>query len=148
MDSHKVVLVAVYVDDLNIIDTTNVIFEIVSQLKGGLEMKHLSETTFCLGIQIEHLAGSIFLHQSLYTRKLLKRFSMDAAHPLSSPMVVRSLDSEKDEFRPCDEGEKCLEPETAYLAAIGALMYLANCTRPNIAFAVNLLARFSAKPTK
>ena len=27
-------------------------------------------------------------------------------------------------------------------------MYLANCTWPNIAFAVNLLARFSAKPTK
>jgi hypothetical protein len=27
-------------------------------------------------------------------------------------------------------------------------MYLANCTRPDIAFAVNLLARFSSRPTK
>ena len=27
-------------------------------------------------------------------------------------------------------------------------MYLANCTRPNIAFAVSLLARYSAAPTK
>jgi len=27
-------------------------------------------------------------------------------------------------------------------------MYLANCTRPDIAFAVNLLARHSAKPTR
>ena len=27
-------------------------------------------------------------------------------------------------------------------------MYLANCTRPDIAFAVNLLARFSSSPTK
>ena len=68
------------------------------------EMKYLGETTFCLGLQIEHLAGNIFLHQSLYTRKPLKCFSMDAAHPLSSPMVVRSLDPKKDEFRPCDEG--------------------------------------------
>jgi hypothetical protein len=34
------------------------------------------------------------------------------------------------------------------LSAIGALMYLANCTQPNIAFAVNLLARYSSEPTK
>jgi hypothetical protein len=73
---------------------------------------------------------------------------MDAAHPLSSPMVVPSLDPKKYEFRPCDEGEKCLGPKTPYLAAIGALMNLANCTRPDIAFVVILLAIFSAKPTK
>ena len=39
-------------------------------------------------------------------------------------------------------------PEIPYLAVIGALMYLANCTKYDIAFAVNLLARFSAKPTE
>ena len=139
---------AVYVDHLNIIGTIDVIFEIVSTFKGKFEMKVLGENTLCLGLHAEHLAISIFLHKSLYTRKLLKRFSMEVAQPLSSPIVVRSVDLKKDEFRPCDEGEKCLEPETAYLAAINALMYLANCTRPDIALAVNLLARFSAKPTK
>ena len=71
---------------------------------------------------------------------------MDAAHPLSSPMVVRSLELKKDDFRPCDKGKKSLGPKIPYLVAIGAFMYLANCTRPDIAFAVNLLARFSAKP--
>ena len=52
----------------------------------------------------------------------------------------------KDELRPCNEGEKYLGHETPYLAAIGALMYLANCDIPDIAFSVNLLA--SAKLTK
>ena len=34
------------------------------------------------------------------------------------------------------------------MSVIEALLYLANCTRPNIAFAVNLLARFNASPTR
>ena len=34
------------------------------------------------------------------------------------------------------------------LSAIGALIYLANCIRPNILFSVNLLARYSSAPTR
>ena len=63
-------------------------------------------------------------------------------------MVVMSLDLKKDGFRLRDEGKICLISKTPHLAAIGALMCLANCTRPDIALAVNLLARFSVKPTK
>jgi hypothetical protein len=63
-------------------------------------------------------------------------------------MVVRSLDVEKDPFRPKEDGEDVLGPDFPYLSAIGALMYLANSTRPDIAFSVNLLARYSAAPTK
>jgi hypothetical protein len=37
--------------------------------------------------------------------------------------------------------------EYTYLSVIGALMYLANNIRPNIAFAVNLLVRYSVTPT-
>ena len=39
-------------------------------------------------------------------------------------------------------------PEVPYLRAIGALMYIANCTKLDIAFAVNLLARHSAAPMR
>ncbi|XP_055961475.1 secreted RxLR effector protein 161-like [Mercurialis annua] len=63
-------------------------------------------------------------------------------------MVNRSLNVETDPFRPCGENEDILGPEVPYLSAIGALMYLANCTRPDISFSVNLLARFSSAPTK
>ncbi|KAL5553718.1 hypothetical protein UlMin_041119 [Ulmus minor] len=73
---------------------------------------------------------------------------MDKANPLSTPMVVRILNVEKDPFRPCEDNEDIVGPEVPYLSAIGALMYLANCTRPDIAFVVNLLARFSSSPTR
>ena len=73
---------------------------------------------------------------------------MDEAHPLSTPMVVRSLDVNKDPFRPQEKDEEILGSEVPYLSAIGALMYLANTTRPDIAFVVNLLARYSSAPTR
>ena len=73
---------------------------------------------------------------------------MDKTHPLNIPMEVRSLDVKKDIFRPRDNNEELLGPEVPYLSAIGALMYLANNTRPYIAFSVNLLARYSSSPTK
>lgn len=73
---------------------------------------------------------------------------MDKSQPLSTPMVVRSLDPKKVPFRPKEDDEKILGPEVPYLNAIDALLYFTRCTRPNIAFAVNLLARFSSAPTR
>ncbi|XP_070674730.1 secreted RxLR effector protein 161-like [Malus domestica] len=62
-------------------------------------------------------------------------------------MVVRTLDAKRDPFRPKKDEEKILKPEVPYLRAIGALLYLAQCTRPDISFVVNLLARYSNAPT-
>jgi hypothetical protein len=69
---------------------------------------------------------------------------MHKAHPLSTPMVVRSLDVKKDPYRSRENNEKILGPELPYLSAIGVLMYLANNTRPDIVFSVNVLARYSS----
>ncbi|KAL6315148.1 hypothetical protein AAG906_037380 [Vitis piasezkii] len=63
-------------------------------------------------------------------------------------MVVRSLDVKKDPFHHCKKDEELLSPEVPYLSVIGALMYFANCTCPNIVFLVNLLARYSSAPTR
>ena len=71
---------------------------------------------------------------------------MDKAHPLSSSMVVRSLDEKNDLFRHCEKGKELLGPKVPYLSAIGALMYLANYTCLDIAFSVNLLAKYSSAP--
>ncbi|KAM2240077.1 hypothetical protein ACFXTI_009541 [Malus domestica] len=62
-------------------------------------------------------------------------------------MVVRTLDAKRDPFRPKENEEEILEREVPYLSAIGALLYLAQCIRPDISFTVNLLARYSNAPT-
>jgi hypothetical protein len=141
-------IISVYVDDLNIIGHARDVDEARDHLKTEFEMKDLGKTKFCLGLQIEHLHSGILVHQSAYVQKILEKFNMDKAHPIKTPMVVRSLDLEKDVFRPREEGEEILGSEFPYLSLIGALMYLANSTRPDIAFAVNLLARHSAAPTR
>ena len=141
-------IIAVYVDDLNLVGTPEELTKTVEYLKKEFEMKDLGKTKFCIGLQIEHFPNGVLVHQSTYIKKILKRFNMDKAHPLSSPMVVRSLDVKNDQFRPSEKGEELLSPEVPYLSAIGALMYLANCTRPDIAFSVNLLVRYSSAPTR
>ncbi|XP_074355940.1 secreted RxLR effector protein 161-like [Apium graveolens] len=59
---------------------------------------------------------------------------MDKSNPLTTPMMVRYLKPDKDPFRPREDDDEVLGPEIPYLGSIGALMYLANNTRPDIAF--------------
>ena len=106
-------------------------------LKNVFKIKDLCKKKICLGLQIEHISNEILIHQSAYTEKILKHFHMDKAHPLSSPMVVRTLDVKKDPFCPKEDDEETLGLEVSCLSAIGALMYLTNCTWPDIAFPVN-----------
>ena len=73
---------------------------------------------------------------------------MDKTHPLSTSVVVRSLDLYKDPFRPIEKDENILDPKVPYLSVIDALIYLVNCTRLNISFVVNLLAKFSSSSMK
>ena len=47
-------------------------------------------------------------------------------------------------FQLLEEDEEIFGLEVPYLSAIEAFMYLANCTRSDIAFALNLLARYSS----
>ena len=51
------------------------------------------------------------------------------------------------QHQPREEGEEILGPEYPYLSLIGALMYLTNSSKPDIAFAMNLLSTHSVAPT-
>ena len=111
-------------------------------------MKDLGKTKYCLSLQIEHKSNGILIHQLTYVEKVLKQFNMDKEHPLSSLMIVRSLDAKKYHFRIKEESEALHDPEVPYLSATGALLYLEQCTKLDMAFSINLLARFNSALTR
>jgi len=141
------VIIAVYVDDFNLLGTKSTCTATIELFLRKFEMKLLGQTTFCIGLQVFHLKdGSIFLFQTIYINRILKRFNMIDAYPLSTPIVTRSS-KEKDPYRLCEEDEETLSENYPYLATVGALLYLATSTRLDIAFAVSVLVRYSAHPT-
>ena len=110
-------------------------------------MKDLGKTKSCLGLQIEHLADEIFIHQTTCTDEILKKFYMDNAHSLNIPRVFRLLDVKKDIFRPQENNEELLGLEVSYLSVITTNV---SCKqhKTDIAFSINLSARYSSSPTK
>jgi hypothetical protein len=72
---------------------------------------------------------------------------MDKAYLATTPMIVRAFEKNKDLFKPREEGEEVLGQEFTYLSVIGALIYLANNTRPNISFTVDCLVRHNVALT-
>lgn len=116
-------------------------------LKKSFDMKDLDDIKFFLGLEIEILPIGILMHQTTYIEKTLKQFNMLTARPLISPMVVQSLENNLDVFKKCQEHEQTLGFDIpSYLSTINALMYLANQSRPDISFVINVLALYSADP--
>jgi hypothetical protein len=65
------VIIAVYVDDLNLIGTPQGLSEAMDCLKKKFEMKDLGQTKFCLGLQINHCKdGIIFASNNLYRENI------------------------------------------------------------------------------
>lgn len=77
------------VDDLNLVGTLEELVKTATYLKNEFEMKDLRKTRFCLDLQITHFSNRILVHQSTSTKKVLKHHSMDKAHSLHTPTIVR-----------------------------------------------------------
>jgi hypothetical protein len=61
------------------------------------EMNMMGELTFFLGLQIKQTREGTFVHQSKYTKDVLKKFDMGEAKPLSTPMsTTMTLDEDKE----------------------------------------------------
>jgi hypothetical protein len=133
------VIFLVYVDDVLLSGTSEKVLElIIAQIKQEFVISVLGFPETFLGFQFEKLEnGALLLHQERYVLESLNTFNVCNCKPVKTPMapfggvnnVVR-------------EWNRCF----TYKQVIGTLLYLANTTRPDLAFAVNYLARYQAEP--
>ena len=140
------VYIALYVDDLFMVGMQPKNIEVVKQGLGKeFKMKDLGEARFLLGIEIRRQKnGDVFLVQEKYARDVLSRFNMEGCKSVSTPLELGThLDSSQ---QPTSDVDKEQMVGIPYRSAIGSLMYLATCTRPDISAAVSELSKFSQNP--
>ncbi|KAG5532106.1 hypothetical protein RHGRI_026652 [Rhododendron griersonianum] len=135
---HDILVVQIYVDDIIFGATNESLCEDFAKcMQGEFEMSMMGELTYFLGLQIKQSKDGIFINQSKYIKDLLKRFDMEKAKPMGTPMST-STKLDKDEVgKPFDEKK--------YRGMIGSLLYL-TASRPDIMFSVCLCARFQSSP--
>ena len=142
----EAVYIALYVDDLFMVGMKLANIEVVKQGLGKeFKMKDLGVARFLLGIEIRRQEnGDIFLVQEKYARDVISRFNMKGCKPVSTPLELGThLDSSQQPISDVDKEQMCSIP---YRSAIGSLMYLSTCTRPDISAAVSELSKFSQNP--
>jgi hypothetical protein len=124
----------IYIDDI-IFGSTNKSFceEFSKIMSDGLEISMMGVLTFFLGFQVKQAKEGTFISQTKYTRDILKKFGMDKAKAIKTPMGTN-------EHHDLTLDDTSVD-QKVYHSMIGSLLYL--CTsRPNIILSVRICARF------
>ena len=133
-------IVQVYVDDIIFGATNQNLCKNFSELmQGEFEKSMMGELKFFLGIQIKQQKDGILIRQEKYAKDLLRKFDMDKAKSINTPIHPSQV-IEVDE-----DGEKAFE--TLYRGMIGSLLYLI-ASRPDLQLSVGICARFQSNPKK
>eukprot|EP00253_Pinus_taeda_P019544 PITA_19544 len=135
IENDKLLMLVVYVDEIifgsNEEDMSQS-FALVMQKE--FEMSLLGELTYFLGLQIQQ---KVSLSQTKYLKQILKKYGMEDAKPVCTPMVTGcSLSANH---------ESAAVHQPTYRSMIGSLLYLTG-TRPDIMHAVGIVGRFQANP--
>ncbi|CAM8940369.1 unnamed protein product [Rhodiola kirilowii] len=133
------VIICLYVDDMLIFGTDQKQVDLTKDfLSSSFAMKDMGEADVILGIRIKRENKGLALSQSHYVEKVLKKFNCLNCSPVSTPMdpSVKLLPN---------TGEAVSQLE--YSQVIGFLMYAMTSTRPDIAYAVGKLSRYTSNPS-
>ena len=138
-----------YVDDILLAGNDMfLLMEIKHWLFHNFEMKDLGEASYILGIKImrNRAFRKLSLSQETYINTLLSKFNMDNCNeemiPYDRKKKLANIDCAS------STSQKLDELKFPYASAVGSLMYALMYTRPDIAFAVNILSRFQSNPGK
>lgn len=99
-----------------------------------------SDLTTYLGISVKRDAKSITLSQPGLINRILEATNMQDCRPNAIPAAMKPLGSDPD--------AEVMDESWNYRSIVGMLQYLSTSTRPDIAFAVSQIARFSTNPKK
>ena len=106
---------------------------LIDRLKTKFKLKDLGRPEKYLGINIVYDTSSIKLNQTSYIKDVLHEFGLSDCNGVNTP-----LDPNLRIVNPQPDGKS----EHLYRKLIGCLQYIAQCTRPDIAYPVNLLSRY------
>jgi transposase InsO family protein len=135
--------VLVYVDDmLAVCRGRAFVINLISKTREVFELRDLGPVQKFVGFQVERnrQARTIKIHQSQMVGDLLSAAGFGDCKPNALPMQHRF------KLGPAEEGTEVLQEQQEYASTVGSLLYLVVCTRPDLAVAVGILARHTARP--
>ncbi|KAG8503399.1 hypothetical protein CXB51_001318 [Gossypium anomalum] len=143
------VYLLLYVDDMLIAaKDKGKIRKVKAQLSEEFEMKDLGPAKKILGMEIlrDRKASKLYLSQKGYIEKVLCRFNMQSAKPVSTPLAAHFRLSSA--LSPQSDDEIEYMSHVPYSSAVGSLMYAMVCSRPDLSYAVSAVSRYMANPGK
>ena len=154
-EGNKFLILVLYVDDILLASNDREkLNDIKLNLKRRFDMTDVGEPKSFLGLEIkrDRKAQEMTIGQEKYIERMLTKFGFQDMHPQRTPMITNQVANR--ERRQREESEKVeIHITTAnnenipYREAIGTLLYLSNASRPDIAYAVNVLSRHQINPT-
>ena len=135
----KGVIICLYVDDMLIFGTDQDQVDKTKEfLSSKFEMKDMGKADVILGIKITHGEQGISISQSHYIEKVLEKFNFKDCSSVKTPF---------DPSAKLVPNKGVVVNQLEYSKAIGSLMYAMISTRPDIAFAVGKLSRYTHNPS-
>ena len=133
------VILCLYVDDMLIVGSNDkMIKSTKDMLKSKFDMKDMGLADVILGIKIIRTQNGLVLSQAHYVDKILNTHNAG-----DSGLARTPIDTSKHLSKNRGAGVAQLE----YSRIIGMLMYLMTSTRPDLAYAVSRLSRYTSNPS-